>query len=129
VTDGLAQFVRDRLDEDEQMARAAGGDVWRRQEHPSDTIAVYDSKGEPVVYDEGAPTEEQQAYIVCHDPARILDEVEAKRELLARYEAMESGVLVVVGVESILSEYRRVILPSLALPYACHPDHREEWRP
>ncbi|MFG2722699.1 DUF6221 family protein [Streptomyces sp. NPDC048416] len=68
-------------------------------------------------------------HIGRHDPARVLAEIEAKRQLLDRYEAMESGVLVMIGVESILSEYRRVLLPSLALPYADHPDYREEWRP
>lgn len=61
------------------------------------------------------------------DADRDLREVEAKRELLNRFEALAAGVLVVTGAESILSEYRRVILPALAAKYQDHPDCRPEW--
>lgn len=61
---------------------------------------------------------------------RLLRETEAKRELLRRYEALEAGVLVLTsGTQEILSEYRRVILPSLAAGYSDRPGYREEWRP
>ncbi|MGV9803908.1 DUF6221 family protein, partial [Mycobacterium sp. NPDC003449] len=80
--DELVRWLAAQLDEDERIARAAGGDVWRRQDDSSDTVAIYDSKGEPVVYDEGWPTEEQQAHIVRHDPARVLREIDAKRRIL-----------------------------------------------
>lgn len=73
---------------------------------------------------------ELAAHIAEHDPARVLREIDAKRELLRRYEAMAADVLVLTsGVQEILSEYRRVILPSLALPYADRTGYREEWRP
>ena len=42
---------------------------------------------------------------------------------------MAAGVLVMTGVDAILSEYRRVILPGLAAEYADHPDFKEEWKP
>lgn len=63
-TDRMVAWLRETLDAAQADAEAAGGDEWRRQGHPSDTVAIYDSKGEPVVYDEGSPTEEQQAHIV-----------------------------------------------------------------
>lgn len=82
VTDDLARWISEQLDEDERIARAAGGVGWLRAEHPGETVAIFDSRGEPVVYDEGWPTEGQQAHIAEWDPARVLREIDAKRQLL-----------------------------------------------
>ncbi|NED73352.1 hypothetical protein G3I51_13565 [Streptomyces sp. SID9944] len=69
-------------------------------------------------------------HIAEWDPARVLREIDAKRQLLSQYEALAAGVLVLTsGTQEILSEYRRVILPSLAAAYSDRPGYREEWRP
>lgn len=81
-TDRMLVWLRGVMDAAQRDAEAAGGDVWRRQDHPSDTVAVYDSKGEPVMYGEGLPTEEQQAHIVRNGPAAVLRRIAADRKLL-----------------------------------------------
>ncbi|WP_405391046.1 DUF6221 family protein [Streptomyces sp. NBC_01102] len=96
----LVAFLRARLYDDERRARAL----------------VLD--GKPV--ENPAPR---------HVLPRVLAEIDRKRDLVSRYEAMAADVLVVTGREAIISEYRRVILPDLALPYAAHPDYQDEWRP
>lgn len=83
--DGMVVWLRAAMDAAQNDAEAAGGDEWRRQDHPSDTVAVYDSKGEPVVYDEGSPTEAQQAHIVRHSPAAVLRRIAADRKQLAEH--------------------------------------------
>ncbi|MFE7360676.1 DUF6221 family protein [[Kitasatospora] papulosa] len=118
--DDLVQFLRDCLNDDEQAARTAKPGPWHDDDgsvyasHPTDEVVSYTDSG---------------AHIARHDPARVLREVEAKRALLSRYEAMTADVLVVTGREAILSEYRRIILPGLALPYADRPDYQETWKP
>jgi hypothetical protein len=136
----LELFLRDRLDEDYEAARAAGGDDWRRQDHPSDTIAIYDSKGEPVVYDEGSPTEEQQDHIARQNPARVLAEVKAKRRLVEEHKPARPHYLprrelgcvtcsTAQAWDEKANEANCLTLRLLALPYADYPDYREEWRP
>jgi hypothetical protein len=141
MTADLIAFLRVRLDEDEQAAQAAGGDQWTPQGHPSDTVAIYDSHREPVVYDEGAPSEAQMRHISRHDPARVLAEVDAKRRLLAAFEQV-SQIGWPADPDMILTVKQRITnqvigqeeglltaLRLLALPYADHPDYRPEWAP
>lgn len=87
-------WLRAATDAAQRDAEAAGGDVWRRQEYPSDTVAIYDSKDEPVVYDEGSPSEEQQAHIVRNDPAAVLRRITADRRVLERHWPRETLAVV-----------------------------------
>ena len=59
-------------------------------------------------------------HIAWHDPARVLAECEAKRRIVevARYAPDGPGGW----------GFRRILI-NLALPYADHPDYRDEWRP
>jgi hypothetical protein len=67
----LVEFLRARLDEDERIARAAGGDGhWTAED-----IAVYGERLDPT----------GRVHMATHDPARVLAEVEAKRGLLDGY--------------------------------------------
>lgn len=83
----MVVWLRETMDAAGHDAEAAGGDEWRGQDHPSDTVAIYDSKGEPVVYDEGSPTEAQQTHIVRHGPAAVLRRIAADRKTLTECEA------------------------------------------
>ena len=85
-TDFIAAF-RAALDIVEVRALAAGGDAWVPQDHPSDSVAVYDSKREPVVFDESWPTPEQMIHIADHHPAFALADVAAKRAVIDAFEA------------------------------------------
>lgn len=84
---------------------------------PGNTLPVKIAEAEELRTADGA-------HIVRHDPARVLREVEAKRRLLAacaEYDdcpAGMSGSGLAYHVEELL-----------ALPYADHPDYRDEWRP
>lgn len=137
--DELVQFLRDRLDEDERIAQSAasvrGPDWWFEgycEDMEGQVLAGKALEGGSSAVRSLAMTTRSDAegeHAAHHDPARVLRNVEARRALLSRYEAMAAGVLVMIGSESILAEYRRVILPSLAAVYADHPDYRAEWRP
>src|SRR6266576_4463664 len=82
----LVAFLRARVDEDEAAARLAAreGGTWT-QDDPVRFPGAISSLGGQVVYDEGAPDENQAPHIARHDPARVLREVEAKRAILAEY--------------------------------------------
>jgi hypothetical protein len=141
----IVDFLRARLDDDEQVAQAAGGDRWALQGHPSETIAVYDSARDPVVYDEGYPTDEQAEHIARHDPARVLAEVDAKRRILDEYALVarlhdEAAARISVAsprpAGADLDTWSRSqhelpiydgVLRLLALPHRDHPDYRPEW--
>lgn len=90
--DDLIAFLRSRLDEDDRRARAVAGEDW-------DDIEWQDLP------------ESAFAHAKNHDPARVLADVEAKREI----------------IDHLAYEYSSPILRWLALPYAGHPDYRDEW--
>lgn len=147
MIDDLLAFLRARLDEDEQTAQRAtarqrGGGSWTC--HDS---GVYDASGLTVVK-RLVPV--HQEHIARHDPARVLAEVGAERLIIAPYVAaleerapLRERMRAVIETdadafgrlhrqESELIETERRFRPAvqaLALPYAGHPDYREEWRP
>jgi Family of unknown function (DUF6221) len=62
-------------------------------------------------------------HIVRHQPVRVLAECEAKRRRVGiLVAAMEPGATTYAGPAGVLLKLE-------ALPYADHPDYREEWRP
>lgn len=154
VTADLVQFLRARLDEDEQTAREAGGrwlvlpvsgwvhtapapsDEWQ---HPGTDHHVA-----------SVPLDSDRAHIVRHDPARVLAEVEAKRRILADhpieretverpiYQGREVGgpywewgcANCHVDDDGLVYGFGYCLVwRALALPYAGHSDYRKEWRP
>ncbi|MFI0914186.1 DUF6221 family protein [Streptomyces abikoensis] len=126
MTTELVAFLRARLSEDERAARAVLGAPWVRRGHVASVHAddadssrphgtpVADCRRIPGGYEHGVALAE---HIARHDPARVLAEVEARRAILDLYESpVQHGV---VGQ----------VLRLLSLPYAGHPNYREEWRP
>jgi hypothetical protein len=98
------------------------------------------SNGEGIIvapYHELDIRDEDAAHVTRWQPARVLAECKAKRLMVETYERLwnraeeirravgneqsASARLLYAGVE--------MVLPLLALPYADHPDYREEWRP
>lgn len=116
----LVRFLRARLDEDEQAAHAAfsgqadpenGWGAERSEWYRHTTITPHVGMIHEAV---------QADHVVRWNPARVLREVEAKRQLiemcaesLGSYE--ESG-------------FATQTLMRLALPYADHPDYNPDWR-
>jgi hypothetical protein len=141
--DDLVQWLRAQLDEDERIAREAGGAAW--EELPVSgwvhTSPLPDTEWQPPGYDHhvaSAPLPADRVHIVRHDPARVLREVDAKRRLLELHAARERGDGCVVcddGNDSCgcLSGpswgFPCDTVKILAVPYAGRPGYREEWRP
>jgi hypothetical protein len=137
----LVDFLRARLDEDEQTARAAtwgpwevgptfGGEsnrVYVKPEGPGiDTIGTCVIAGQV----SNMPLWRGNAqHIARWDPDRVLAEVMAKRrvmDVLRSYEPHnEWDTEDDIGLRK---NNDAGALRYLALPYADHPDYREEWR-
>jgi hypothetical protein len=56
-------------------------------------------------------------HVVAWSPARVLAEVAAKRQILARFGHMRN--------QPVFDALMRL----LALPYSGHPDYQQEWKP
>lgn len=87
----LADSLRARLDEDEQVARACEGPKWlARPERdpdvdawfPTDVVLRTAETGHTLWYDEGRDVQEEAVHAARHDPARVLAEVAAKRRII-----------------------------------------------
>ncbi|MGW0837507.1 DUF6221 family protein [Streptomyces prunicolor] len=82
--DEFVSWLSGCLNEDERIAREAGGLAWYRPaEYLGDPAAIRDSEQERVVCYEGWPSEGQTVHIAEWDPARVLREIGSKRQLLA----------------------------------------------
>lgn len=138
MSDDLAAFLKARFDEDEQTAHAATPGRWRVTHDPLGTHVENGDGTGRIVMKSGADRsdglgEQNAAHIARHDPARVLREVEAKREIVGHCQYFlgwtakhDSGV-----TDHEIATMRfagREILLRLALPHAGHPDYREEWR-
>lgn len=109
MTDDLARWLGEQLDEDERRARSCPGNG----EWDADGIAFFARDLNP----------EAQAHIVEHDPARVLREINAKRQLLSLHSEGSSQLF----CSHCEHEPPCPTLRLLALPYADHPGYREEW--
>jgi hypothetical protein len=132
MSDDLITWLRDQLDDDERVARAADSGRWLPEdkgitfEYYADDFPDGEAQARLV-----ADTRANQWHIASWDPARVLAEVDAKRRILDEYEkafdrrrrhredlASAGALLEMVSVVKLL-----------ALPYADRPGYREEWRP
>ena len=134
---GLTSFLLARIAEDEAVAREAGpdGGEWSSRYSDDPTCHMFGDYGW-LVSGPGVEVEDSDwgkalaDHIARHDPARVLAECEAKRriveELAIPYIAERRRLM--NGQPSWGDEHPELLL-WLALPYADHPDYREEWRP
>ncbi len=122
----LVAFLLARLDEDEAVARLAAreGGTWK-QDDPTRRPGAISSLDGPVVYDEGAPDENQAPHIARHDPARVLREVAAKRAIIAACEEAirNQGIFGEDGGQPLAEK----VLPALAAVYGDHPGYDPQW--
>lgn len=143
---GLVDFLRARLDEDERRARSgyysdthwqmwtAGAHLgaWRawRQYFPREQ---WDVKANDAIAD--ATRDALRERITAHEAdrsARVLAEVQAKRQILIAFEAAFTADVrgaVGVGAQDGLISGLTEAVKQLASVYADHPDYREEWKP
>lgn len=130
----LVAFLRARLNEDEQAARAAldvnvlaamgrGKPAPRWVPSPEGDAGIWDTEGIPRVKFAWA---RERDHIVRHDPARVLAETAAKREVVRLAErAYDYHETFMNGFAAVVV----VVLRLLAAPHADHPDYRPEWAP
>lgn len=126
----MISFWRDRLDDDEEVAREAAHGYpgrWTTSDTYPVTVAdelpaEADVFERAVAFNEGSPSEQQAAHIARHDPARVLRTVAASRQRMERIEEA-------VGAGHDSYDLAAALLPLELLPYADHPDYKETWRP
>ncbi|MFI2761371.1 DUF6221 family protein [Streptomyces echinatus] len=142
----FVEWLRSQLNEDERIARAAGG-RWRELSGNWVAAAEGDHRVAMVL------AAGERAHIVAHDPARVLREIETDRELLTEYERLltahdahqrEAARLAEQGDDDPIrhaalrreADYLPAMLHVLdrwakrkAAVYANRPGYREEWRP
>ncbi|MFJ6143107.1 DUF6221 family protein [Streptomyces anulatus] len=133
--DDLVQFLRDRLDEDERIAQLVlGTNVMARVRRgqpaprwapsPEGDAGIWDTDGTPRVKHVWA---RERDHIVRHDPARVLREVDAKRQIIAEHDVYARKLADRMDCQSL--DFPCKTLRLLALSYADHPDYQDTWRP
>jgi hypothetical protein len=137
----LTEFLLARIGEDEDDARAAVDDDpnWL---HLGDGRIIQGDAGFSVSsgWLELPHRYEAGDHITRHDPARVLAECEAKRRIVelafshaAKIDGEWGCCHSVQGIRDGLCDEQRPddlpLLRLLALPYADHPDYRDEWKP
>ncbi|MDJ0460600.1 DUF6221 family protein [Streptomyces sp. H27-C3] len=143
MSDDLVQFLRDRYDEDERVARAAtpGPWVWTPEQDvwgqcgPTLIRVGTDAPGSElmeVLAGQGHDawglhvSEGDQAHIARHDPARVLAEIEAKREVVRlTVRARDYAPTFTSGFGAAMEQALRLF----AVVYADHPGYLADWRP
>lgn len=131
--DDLVQWLRAQLDEDEVKARTVGEETWEARyvdsanDYP-DTATVRLSDGTDIAVMERYSMQDAE-HIATWDPARVLREIDAKRQVIAHYQKVfqeaVDGADSYVKIAAALSRQIRI----LAAVYTDRPGYREEWRP
>ncbi|SCL43181.1 hypothetical protein GA0074692_6751 [Micromonospora pallida] len=124
--DDLVTWIRQQLDDDERLARAAYQPNWRWYTEDKVVVTKQDDAGE---CEQWIPvgTRSDGAHMARHDPARVLAEVDAKRRLLTQFELRGNSVRGIVQPST--GGVWDDLLRMLALPYADRSGYRSEWRP
>ena len=122
----LDEFVLARIGEDQRIAVDAAA-ASRREKWTVESI--------PDLLWERRAAE----HAAHHDPARVLAECSAKRQLVVACRAMGPDLSFLGARPSGLADFllaprdqhqlAALTLALLALPYAHHPEYRQEWRP
>lgn len=148
--DELARWYGEQLDEDEQIARGADPGPWK-----SDSLGRHDQSaiklGAPtsLIQFDGSRAAANGMHVARHDPARVLREIDAKRQVITSHAELVEKVTELSAIRGRLSAQGRNtvmtdgelesaihqrdallgVLRLLALPHADRPGYREEWRP
>jgi|SRR6185437_2622484 len=144
----ITEFLRARLDEDERVAREAGSGNWTREcGHlgwngeelpPSHDMCCVVAGDDIRIYDEGGHGPEQADHIARWHPARVLGEVEAKRDVVAWcIEVIGDRDLSTYDQFGCLRDDPQALAVTLAVetlrllasPYGTHPDFDPAWAP
>lgn len=130
----LTEFLLARIAEDEAAARGASPGPWSHSHEGlqgGEVIRSADDLRVTRVYQTGwpdyLPACENAAHIARHHPARILADCKAKRAAVR--ECADDLGQREGGLKGRVGRATWDVLTHLAVPYADHPDYRDEWRP
>src|SRR2546423_10960409 len=131
--DDLIAFLRARLDEREQIARAAEPGPWRVLEDSSGSVAV-GPEDFGIASDHTGQNRASYVHIAANDPARVLADVDAKRRIIELHSTSDTSTFegrtaTITWCPICRNDGECPTLRLLALPYADHPDYRGRWRP
>jgi hypothetical protein len=119
LTDAAAAFMRARLDENEPVARAAidAPAIWQ----PDEGFCLRDCSGDRI------PSAWAEHY-AGHDPAAVLDSIDADRELLRAWEEVGNVAQPDTGDDG-YAEGISYAIRSRAAAWRKHADYQEAWKP
>jgi hypothetical protein len=126
----LVQWLGEQLDEEQRIAEEAARHTepdWSDGGTYGESVTT-EPRHVPVAVGpwSGQMLDEVRAHIAAHDPARVLREIEAKRDLLRLASAAHDyHETFTSGFASALEGTLRLF----ALAYADRVGYREEWRP
>lgn len=134
----LVEFLRARLDEDQEAARRCAPGPWALVGEPRETRVVSCPTGVAVALGWLRDAE----HIASHDPARVLADVAAKRAILdlhkpervwtgSKYEDGKCTTCLLWESQgySRYEDFPCPTLRALVAMYADHPDYDPAWRP
>jgi hypothetical protein len=146
--DELVRWLGVQLDEDERTARAAtwhdDAGTWTAHQSEYDSPRrserrwfIIDSMDDGVITDvdpEASQPDGVARHVAEHDPARVLREIDAKRQIIALHHQLEDAqemldFCATCDATGKYPEYPCTTLRLLALPYADRPGYKETWRP
>lgn len=117
-------FVAARLAEDEIVAREAGPDAWQAGDRwvvtPLGAAWSVQRDDHVVALAERTTPTEVIVHVARHDPARVLDDVAAKRRVHDAYRRAKPGSMNRSGLT--------IALKALACAWSDHPDFDASWR-
>jgi hypothetical protein len=137
AVDDLVKWLGEQVDDDFEAARLVlginlmvayqrGKPVPRWVPSPEGDAGIWDTDGTPRVRFVWA---KERDHIVRHDPARVLREIEAKRQALAHYERIRQhtrqGDEAYVLAEGAVAKQIQI----MASTYDQRPGYLEKWRP
>ncbi|MDX2766418.1 DUF6221 family protein [Streptomyces europaeiscabiei] len=147
--DDLVQWLRAQLDEDERIAKAATPGPWRAHDthlgQYGHAATVLSGEGNDTDLRAWLPSMSQEPWdearnvwadaehVAAHDPARVLREIDAKREIVEQHVPVGDGTVCLsychTRTPGEAQTWPCLTLRLLALPYADRPGYQDEWKP
>lgn len=122
----LVQFIRARLDEDEATAKACPEVGWFAAEWDQGAVYLTGTGAAALLRGRSFPVARHAAR---HDPARVLDDVAAKRRIIDQIAISQTSGVYDGTPFAMDPAPAELIMRELAAPWVGHPDYRPEWRP
>lgn len=128
--DDLARWLGQQLDEDERIARGADPGPWKSESlGRHDQAAIKLAAPTSLIQFDGSRAAANGMHVSRHDPARVLREIDAKRQLLNLYAEVAANDVDDVEYANGWANALGVAVRLLAAPYSDRPGFREEWSP